>query len=66
MKEPSQSDVTRLAGMLTRVHGGAVLNQQDQFQIYLFIRRHQQNAAAKLAIANKAAVFVNDGEPYSR
>jgi DeoR/GlpR family transcriptional regulator of sugar metabolism len=51
-----------LQGLLTRVHGGAVLNQQDQFQNHSFIRRHQQNAAAKLAIAREAAALVNDGD----
>jgi len=49
-------------GLITRVHGGAVLNQQDRFQNQSFIRRHEQNAAAKLAIAKKAAVLVNDGD----
>ena len=49
-------------GRLTRVHGGAVLNQQDQFQNNSFVRRYQQNAAAKLAIAREAAVLVNDGD----
>jgi len=47
-------------GLLTRVHGGAVLHPQDQFQNNSFIRRHQQNAAAKLAIAREAAALVND------
>ena len=49
-------------GLLMRVHGGAVLNQQDQFQNTSFVRRYQQNAAAKLAIAREAAVLVNDGD----
>jgi DeoR/GlpR family transcriptional regulator of sugar metabolism len=49
-------------GVLVRVHGGAVLNQQDQFQNNSFVRRYQQNAAAKLAIAREAAVLVNDGD----
>jgi DeoR/GlpR family transcriptional regulator of sugar metabolism len=49
-------------GLLTRVHGGAVLNQQDHFQNHSFIRRYQQNAAAKLAIAREAAALVNDGD----
>jgi DeoR family fructose operon transcriptional repressor len=48
--------------LLIRVHGGAVLNQQGQFQNNSFLRRYQQNAAAKLAIAREAAVLVNDGE----
>jgi DeoR/GlpR family transcriptional regulator of sugar metabolism len=47
-------------GLLTRVHGGAVLNQQYQFQNNSFINRYQQNAAAKLAIAREAAALVND------
>ena len=49
-------------GLLMRVHGGAVLNQQTQFQNNSFVRRYQQNAAAKLAIAREAAVLVNDGD----
>jgi len=49
-------------GVLVRVHGGAVLSQQDQFQNASFVRRYQQNAAAKLAIARAAAVLVNDGD----
>ena len=49
-------------GLLVRVHGGAVLNQQAQFQNYSFVRRYQENAAAKLAIASEAAALVNDGD----
>jgi DeoR/GlpR family transcriptional regulator of sugar metabolism len=49
-------------GMLMRVHGGAVLNQQDQFQNNSFMRRYQQNAASKFAIAREAAVLVNEGD----
>jgi DeoR/GlpR family transcriptional regulator of sugar metabolism len=49
-------------GLLTRVHGGAVLKAQDQFQNNSFITRYQQNAAAKLAIAGEAAALVNDGD----
>jgi DeoR/GlpR family transcriptional regulator of sugar metabolism len=49
-----------LQGLLTRVHGGAVLKQQDHFQNNSFIRRYQQNAAAKLAIAREAAALVSD------
>jgi DeoR/GlpR family transcriptional regulator of sugar metabolism len=49
-------------GLLVRVHGGAVLNQQNQFQNNSFVRRYHQNAAAKLAIAREAAVLVNDGD----
>jgi DeoR family transcriptional regulator, fructose operon transcriptional repressor len=49
-------------GRLMRVHGGAVLNQQDHFQNSSFLRRFQQNAAAKRAIARAAAVLVNDSD----
>lgn len=47
-------------GLLTRVHGGAILHQQDQFQNISFIRRYQQNAAAKQAIAHQAAALVSN------
>ena len=49
-------------GVLVRVHGGAVLNQQNQFQNNSFVRRYQQDSAAKLAIAREAAVLINDGD----
>lgn len=49
-------------GRLKRVHGGAVLNDQDQFQNNSFVRRYKQNVAAKLAIAREAAALVNDGD----
>jgi DeoR family fructose operon transcriptional repressor len=49
-------------GLLMRVHGGAVLNQQSQFQNNSFVRRYQEHAAAKLAIAREAAVLVHDGD----
>jgi DeoR/GlpR family transcriptional regulator of sugar metabolism len=49
-------------GLLMRVHGGAVLSQHNQFQNDSFLRRYQQNAAAKLAIAREAAVLVNDND----
>jgi DeoR family fructose operon transcriptional repressor len=59
-----RNDLTALEQqrLLTRVHGGAVLNQQGQFQNNSFIKRYQQNAAAKLAIANEAAALVADGD----
>jgi DeoR/GlpR family transcriptional regulator of sugar metabolism len=47
---------------LKRVHGGAILNNRDQFQNNSFLRRFQQNAEAKLAIARKAAVLIKDGD----
>lgn len=57
-----RNDLNALAqeGGLTRVHGGAILNEQDQFRNISFLLRHKTNAAAKLAIARAAAVLVND------
>jgi DeoR/GlpR family transcriptional regulator of sugar metabolism len=49
-------------GRLRRVHGGAVLNGQDQFQNYSFMLRYKYNVAAKSAIAREAATLVNDGD----
>ena len=49
-------------GLLTRVHGGAILNQQDQFQNGSFVKRYQLNSAAKRAIASTAVALVNDGD----
>jgi len=49
-------------GRLKRVHGGAVLNDQDQFQNNSFVRRYKQNVVAKLAIAREAALLVKDGD----
>jgi len=49
-------------GKLTRVHGGAVLSEQDPFQNKSFVRRFNQNVAAKLAIAGEAATLIKDGD----
>jgi DeoR/GlpR family transcriptional regulator of sugar metabolism len=49
-------------GRLKRVHGGAVLSDQDQFQNNSFLRRYKKDTAAKLAIAREAAVLVKDGD----
>ncbi len=49
-------------GRLNRVHGGAVLKNQDPFQINSFMRRYELNIAAKLAIAKEAALLVMDGD----
>lgn len=49
-------------GRLKRVHGGAVLKEQDQFQNHSFVRRYKQSVAAKLAIAREAALLVKDGD----
>ena len=45
-----------------RVHGGAVLTDQIQFQDNSFLRRFKQNSAAKRAIASRAAELINDGD----
>jgi DeoR/GlpR family transcriptional regulator of sugar metabolism len=49
-------------GRLKRVHGGAILRDQEQFQNNSFILRFRQNAAAKHAIAREAAALVNSGD----
>lgn len=49
-------------GRLKRVHGGAVLNNQGEFQNNSFVRRYKENVAAKLAIAREAALLVKDGD----
>jgi DeoR/GlpR family transcriptional regulator of sugar metabolism len=49
-------------GWLKRVHGGAVLTGQSQFQNNSFIRRYNQMVAAKLAIAREAALLIKDGD----
>jgi DeoR/GlpR family transcriptional regulator of sugar metabolism len=49
-------------GRLKRVHGGAVLSDRYQFQNNSFVRRYNQNVAAKLAISREAALLVNDGD----
>jgi len=49
-------------GRLKRVHGGAILNDQDQFQNNSFVRRYKQSVAAKLAIAREAALLVKNGD----
>ena len=49
-------------GRLRRVHGGAVLNNQEPFQNNSFVRRYKENVAAKIAIAREAATLVKDGD----
>ena len=49
-------------GRLKRVHGGAVLTEQNHFQNNSFVRRFNQNVAAKIAIAREAALLVKDGD----
>jgi DeoR/GlpR family transcriptional regulator of sugar metabolism len=49
-------------GRLKRVHGGAILKDQNQFQNDSFMRRYNQNTAAKLAIAREAALLIRDGD----
>jgi DeoR family transcriptional regulator, fructose operon transcriptional repressor len=45
-----------------RVHGGAVLIEESQFQNNSFLRRFKQYSAAKRAIARRAAELINDGD----
>ena len=49
-------------GRLTRVHGGAVLNEQPHFPSSSFNIRFHNEAAAKMKIARQAALLVNDGD----
>lgn len=49
-------------GKLRRVHGGAVLYEEDPFQNNSFVRRYKQNVAAKSAIARQAATLVKDND----
>ena len=49
-------------GRLTRVHGGAVLNERPQLPSSYFNIRYHNAAAAKLKIARQAALLVNDGD----
>ena len=51
-----------LEGLLKRVHGGAILNDEYQFQSSPFLLRYKEHAAAKLAIARAAAVLVMNGD----
>jgi DeoR/GlpR family transcriptional regulator of sugar metabolism len=49
-------------GRVKRVHGGAIVTEQNQFQNNSFVRRYNQNVAAKTAIARQAALLVNNGD----
>jgi len=49
-------------GRLTRVHGGAVLVEREQFQNNSFKLRSQANSTAKIAIAREAAELVKVGD----
>jgi DeoR family transcriptional regulator, fructose operon transcriptional repressor len=55
-------DALEAQGRLIRVHGGAVLNEQIQFQSRNFTAHYQENVAAKKAISRKAAELVKDGD----
>ncbi len=55
-------DALEEEGRLRRVHGGAVINSQDQFQNNSFLRRYEQNVAAKIAIAKEAISLVENGD----
>ena len=47
---------------LRRVHGGAVLSEQSEFQNNSFVRRYKQGVEHKLAIAREAALLIEDGD----
>ena len=49
-------------GLLKRVHGGAILIDEVQFQSRPFQLRYKEHAAAKLAIARAAAALVMNGD----
>jgi DeoR/GlpR family transcriptional regulator of sugar metabolism len=55
-------DALEAEGRLIRVHGGAVLNEQIQFQSRNISTHFQQNVAAKKAIGRRAAELVHDGD----
>ena len=55
-------DALEAEGRLIRVHGGAVLNEQSQFQSRNFTAHYQENVAAKKAISRRAAELVKDGD----
>jgi DeoR/GlpR family transcriptional regulator of sugar metabolism len=55
-------DALEAEGRLIRVHGGAVLNEQIQFQSRNFTTHFQENIGAKKAISRKAAELVADGD----
>jgi len=48
--------------LLKRVHGGAILTDEDQFQNRPFQLRYKEHAAAKLAIAHAASALVMNGD----
>ena len=48
--------------LLKRVHGGAILTDDDQFQNRPFLLRYKEHAADKLAIARAAAGLVLNGD----
>ncbi|MCX6080813.1 MAG: DeoR/GlpR family DNA-binding transcription regulator [Chloroflexi bacterium] len=49
-------------GLLMRVHGGAVLNEQPKNFNAAFNIRHKEHGVDKVAIAKKAAALVMDGD----
>jgi DeoR/GlpR family transcriptional regulator of sugar metabolism len=49
-------------GRLTRVHGGALLNEPPPFPSFSFNIRYHNEAAAKMKMARQAALLVNDGD----
>ena len=44
-------------GRLKRILGGAILNDQDEFQNNSFMHRHKQNVAADRAMVRETAIM---------
>ncbi len=55
-------DALEAKGLLTRVHGGAVLSRQPSQFDYSFIIRYHEHVEAKSMMARAAAVLVEDGD----
>ena len=49
-------------GMLTRIHGGAVLTKRRDFGLTSFKARHREHEVEKEAIARTIASLIEDGD----
>ena len=49
-------------GVITRVHGGAILREQSWLHSFSFNTRYQEHAAEKMVIARQAAELVEEGD----
>ncbi|MEA4852640.1 MAG: DeoR/GlpR family DNA-binding transcription regulator [Christensenella sp.] len=50
-----------LQGLLARIHGGAVMSEKKEVEYPVFVRE-MQNYTKKLALCQKAAKYINDGD----